>query len=270
MKKKWVIGAVLGCVGLLAVAVAGLVAVGARADRDMEGSGLSSMQDAQAQARRLAELNTRYPFRPPPAGQVLKLDEARLEAYLTAREATMPAFHTLETESTAFFKQFGTDLGSKNPRIVLKAAGASMRMIAKARAALATNLEASRMSPLEFQGLTRVVYPSAVAAPQQPVLVSQPSDPENLALLEKQLAALTPQLEDPKLSEEQRLQLEQRRAGLRKYITTLEQAGGKDVKEANAALLKKHEARIAKAASPTFDQLLVNPPAPGTAQGPTP
>ncbi|RKH09667.1 hypothetical protein D7V97_15800 [Corallococcus sp. CA053C] len=257
MKKKWVIGVVLGCVGLLAVAVVGLVAVGAQADRDMEGSGLSSMQDAQAQARRLAELNTRYPFRPPPAGQLLKLDEARLEAYLTAREATMPAFHTLETESTAFFKQYGNDLGSKNPSVVLKAAGASMRMIAKARAALATNLEASRMSPLEFQGLTRVVYPSAVAAPKAPTLVSQPSDPENIALLEKQLAALTPQLEDPKLSEEQRLQLEQRRAGLRKYITTLELTGGKAVRDANAALLAKHQARIAKAANTGFDELLV-------------
>ncbi|RKH34819.1 hypothetical protein, partial [Corallococcus llansteffanensis] len=257
MNKKWVIGVGLGCVGLLGLVVVGLIAAGVWADRDMEGAGVSSMQEAQAQARRLAELNTRYPFQPPPAGQVLKLDEARLEAYLTAREATMPAFQTLETESTAFFKKYGADLGSKNPRVVLKAAGASLRMISKARAALATNLEASRMSLPEFQGLTRVVYPPKVVAPKEPVLVSRPSDPENLALLEQQLAALTPQLEDPKLSEEQRLQLEQRRAGLRKYITTLELAGGKAVRDANAALLSKHQARIAKAANTGFDELLV-------------
>ncbi|RKH33596.1 hypothetical protein [Corallococcus sicarius] len=269
MKKKWVIGGVLGCAGLLLVSLLGLIAVGARADREMEGSGMGSMKEAQEQAGRLAELNTRYPFQPPPAGQVLKLDEARLEAYLTAREATMPALHTLETESAAFFKQYGADLGSKNPRAVLRAAGASMRMIAKARAAFATNLEAVRMSPLEFQGLTRVLYPPPVVAPQEAAPVARPSDPENLALLEKQLAELTPQLEDPKLSEEQRLQLEQRRAGLRKYITTLELAGGKVVRDANAALLGKHQARIAKVANIGFDEFLVfekasDAPRPGT------
>ncbi|RKH31964.1 hypothetical protein, partial [Corallococcus sp. CA031C] len=98
--------------------------------------------------------------------------------------------------------------------------------------------------------------------------VSLPSSPENLALLEQQLAAITPQLEDPKLTESERLQLEQRRAGLRKYITTLEQASGKDVKQANAPLLEKHRERIAKVANRTFDDLLVNPRPPGTARRP--
>ncbi|MCY1046547.1 hypothetical protein OV208_34905 [Corallococcus sp. bb12-1] len=272
MNKKWVIGGVLGVVGLVAVGLLGLVALGYWADRGMDGSGVDALMDSQALTQRFAELNTRHPFKPPPAGQVLTLDEARLAPYLAVREATLPAYAILAKESVEFVQKYSAALDRRDSRTLLKAAGASMRMLGKAQAVLATNLEAQRMSPLEFQAITAVVYPPPPAAPPagEPAqaAVSLPSAPENLALLEQQLAALTPQLEDPKLPEAQRLQLEQRRAGLRKYITTLEQAAGKDVKEANAALLEKHRERVAKAANRTFDDLLVNPRPSGTSRRP--
>ncbi|NBD10426.1 MULTISPECIES: erythromycin esterase family protein [Corallococcus] len=273
MNKKWVIGLGLGCGGVLVLGVVGLVAAGYWANANMGGSGVDAVMDAQARTQRFAELNTLHPFTPPATGGVLKLEEARLETYLTAREATLPAFHIMEKESVAFVEQHGAELDRRDTRSLLKAAGASMRMVGKVQAALIQNLEAHAMSPLEFQTLTTVVYPPPPSA--QPLdagvaAVSRPTDPENIAALEQQLAALTPQLEDPKLTEAQRLQLEQRRAGLRKSLTQLEQASGKDVKDANAALLKKHEARIAQAANPLFDQLLVNPKPPGTARRPSP
>ncbi|MCY1030482.1 hypothetical protein OV207_03365 [Corallococcus sp. BB11-1] len=269
MNKKWVIGGVLGVVGLLGVGVAGLVATGFWANRQMEGTGVEAVMDAQALAQRFTELNARYAFTPPPAGQVLKLDEARLDTYLAVREATLPAYAVLAKESVTFVQQHSAGLDRRDSRTLLKAAAASLRMVAKAQAVLATNLDTLKMSPLEFQTLTTVVYPPPVAPPTPALAnVSQPSAPENLALLEQQLAALTPQLEDPKLGESERLQLEQRRASLRKYITTLEQASGKDVKLANAALVEKHRARVAKAANQTFDDLLVNPRPQQTARRP--
>ncbi|RKG64064.1 hypothetical protein D7W79_39515 [Corallococcus exercitus] len=166
----------------------------------------------------------------------------------------------------------GQELNRGGRRAMIQAAGASMRMMGKAQTVLLQNLEAQRMSPQEFRRLTAVVYPPPEAVPDAGVAaVPQASDPTNLAQLEAQLAALAPQLEDPKLTEAERLQLEQRRAGLRKYITQLELASGKDVKDANAALLKKHAERIAKAANPTFDELMAKPlEAVGTAGLPTP
>ncbi|RKG67559.1 hypothetical protein D7V80_15790 [Corallococcus sp. CA054B] len=271
MNKKWILGLGLGVGGLLLVG-GGLVATGYWADRQMDGAGVATLMQSQERAQKVAELNARYPFQPPATGKVLKLEEARLEAYLAAREATLPAYAVLQKETLAFVQEHGSALSSGSRRAQLRAAGASLRMMGKAQTALLLNLEAQGMSPQEFGRLTAVVYPEPEAAPDAGAPgVSQASDPANIALLEEQLAAISPQLEDPKLGEAERLQLEQRRAGLRKYITQLELASGKDVKEANAALLKKHAARIAKAANPTFDQLLTKPLTPGGTAGlPTP
>ncbi|RKH50976.1 hypothetical protein, partial [Corallococcus aberystwythensis] len=256
--------------GLLLVG-GGLVATGYWVDRQTGGAGMEVLAQTQARAQRTADLNTRYPFQPPAAGKVLKLDEARLETYLAVREATLPAYQVLEKESLEYVKTHGKELDRGSRRALLQASSASMRMVGKAQTVLLQNLEAQRMSPLEFHRLTAVVYPPPQAVPDAGTpAVSVASDPANIALLEEQLAALTPQLEDPKVTEAERLQLEQRRAGLRKYITQLELSSGKDVKDANAALLKKHAARIAKVANPTFDELLSKPLAAGTAGLPTP
>ncbi|RKH91191.1 hypothetical protein D7Y13_39000, partial [Corallococcus praedator] len=159
MNKKWVIGGVLGVVGLVVVGLLGLVALGVWADRDMGGSGVDALMDSQALTQRFAELNTRYPFTPPPAGQGLKLDEARLEPYLAVREATLPAYDVLAKESVDFVQKHSAALDRRDSRTLLKAAGASLRMMGKAQAVLATNLDAQRMSPLEFQAITAVLYP---------------------------------------------------------------------------------------------------------------
>lgn len=271
MNKKWILGLGLGVGGLLLVG-GGLVATGYWADGAMGGGGMEALMDTQARVQKAAELNARYPFQAPAAGKVLPLEEARLEAYLAAREATYPAYQVLQKETLEYVQSHGGEINTGGRRALLKAASASLRMMGKAQAVLLQNLEAQRMSPLEFRRLTTVVYPRPEAAPDAGVaMVSQASDPTNLAQLEAQLAAIAPQLEDPKLSEAERLQLEQRRAGLRKYITQLELASGKDVKEANAALLKKHAERIAKVANPTFDELMTRPLEPaGTAGLPTP
>ncbi|NOK17710.1 hypothetical protein [Corallococcus carmarthensis] len=270
MNKKWIVGLGLGVGGLLLVG-GGLVATGYWADRQMGGGGLDALAQTQARAQRTADLNTRFPFQPPAAGKVLKLDEARLETYLAVREATVPAYQVLEKESLEYIQTHGKELDRGGRRALLQAASASMRMVGKAQAVLLQNLEAQRMSPLEFHRLTAVVYPPPPAAPDAGVAaVSQASDPANIAQLEAQLAALTPRLEDPKLTEAERLQLEQRRAGLRKYITQLELSSGKDVKDANAALLTKHAARVAKVANPMFDELLTKSLEAGTARLPTP
>jgi hypothetical protein len=252
MSKKWVIGVGLGLAGLAVVGLGGLVAVGYWADRSTDGSGMESMLDAQARARHIAELNLRHPFKPPQEGRALKLEEPRLEAYLAVREGTQPAYGVLEQETQAYVTKHGAELVRNSVSARLKAANASMRMMGKAQTALLRNLDAQRMSLVEFQAITAVLYP--VGGPPPPAA-------DNVAQLEAQLASLTPQLEDPKLTEAQRLQLEQRRAGLRKYITTLEKVSGKDVQDANAALMEKYAARISKAADPVFDELLVNPKA---------
>ncbi|NOK09988.1 hypothetical protein [Corallococcus exercitus] len=271
MNRKWILGVGLAVGGLLLVG-GGLVATGYWADGQMGGDGMEVLAQTQARAQRTADLNARYPFQPPPSGKVLKLEEARLETYLAVREATLPAYRVLEQESLEFMRTHGQELNRGGRRAMIQAAGASMRMMGKAQTVLLQNLEAQRMSPQEFRRLTAVVYPPPEAVPDAGVAaVSLASDPTNLAQLEAQLAALAPQLEDPKLTEAQRLQLEQRRAGLRKYITQLELASGRDVKDANAALLKKHAERVAKAANPTFDELMAKPlEAAGTAGLPRP
>ncbi|WP_223641632.1 hypothetical protein [Corallococcus sp. EGB] len=273
MNKKWILGLGLGAGGLLLVG-GGLVATGYWADRAM-GGGVETLMNTQERAQKVAELNARHPFQAPAAGKVLRLDEARLAAYLAAREATLPAYEVLQKETLEYVQAHGSELNSGSRSAILKAAGASLRMVGKAQSVLLRNLEAQGMSPVEFRSLTTVVYPPPEAPPAAGAAMasqaSDPSDPANLAQLEAQLAAITPQLEDPKLTEAERLQLEQRRAGLRKYITQMELASGKDVKDANAALLKKHAERIAKAANPTFDDLLTRPlDAAGTAGLPTP
>jgi hypothetical protein len=262
MNKKWVIGLGLGVVGLAAVGLGGLVALGYWADRSTEGAGMEVMMDAQARARRVVELGERHPFQPPAQGQALRLEAPRLEAYLNAREATQPAYEVLTRESAEFVRTQGAQLDRRDTRAFLKAASDSQRMVGKAQGALLQNLEAQGMSLQEFQAITAVLYP-----PPTPSRAPDAGGPgefskaasENMAQLEAQLASLTPQLEDPTLTEAQRLQLEQRRAGLRKYISTLEKASGKDVTDANAALARRYAERIAKVADPVFDQLLVTP-----------
>ncbi|RKG64065.1 hypothetical protein D7W79_39520 [Corallococcus exercitus] len=95
MNKKWILGVGLGVGGLLLVG-GGLVATGYWANGQMGGDGMEVLAQTQARAQRTADLNARYPFQPPPAGKVLRLEEARLETYLAVREATLPAYQVLE------------------------------------------------------------------------------------------------------------------------------------------------------------------------------
>ncbi|MBU8895881.1 hypothetical protein DRW03_09645 [Corallococcus sp. H22C18031201] len=261
--KKVLIGVGIGCGALLILGLMagiGLFLVGKKA---VESSNLGTAAARfQKQEEALTHLQTTYAFTAPPDGQVLKLDAARLEAYLAVREGALPAYaafaeksHELEAKRDQGHRPGVTEL--------LQAANAMSGLVADCREAYVSGLTKQKMSPAEFTTITQALYVSTLVTAMG--TAQEEAARQGRAALEKQVAKLDQDLAGDSLTGAARTQAEQLRAGLQEQLDDLHEAqeNGASPEQratmaANLALMKPMEARIAKVANPAFDLFTAN------------
>ncbi|MBJ6760247.1 hypothetical protein JGU66_05695 [Myxococcaceae bacterium JPH2] len=261
--KKVLIGVGIGCGALLILGLMagiGLFMVGKKA---VESSNLGTAAARfQKQEEALSRLQTTYAFTAPADGQVMKLDAARLEAYLAVREGALPAYtafseksHELEAKRDQGHRPGVTEL--------LQMANAMSGLVADCREAYLTGLTQQKMSPAEFTTITQAIYLSTVVTAMG--TAQEEAARQGRAALEQQVAKLDKELAGDALTGEARTQAEQLRAGLQEQLNDLHEAqeNGASPEQratmaANLALMKPLEARIAKVANPAFDLFTAN------------
>jgi hypothetical protein len=194
--KQVLIGVGIGC-GVLLLAGVGLVVAAGSWAKDHLGGAFEATQRLQAQEAELVRLDTRYPFEDAPRGQVLALDEKRLDAYLAVREETLPVFKAFEQKSEAFEQRHGdTNPGqAEEIHAAVAATNLSVGLAVDVRAAYIAGLTKHGMSPAEFQALTHTLRTSLLAegaAPEDSGLSEEARKvaAANVALLRKNEARL--------------------------------------------------------------------------------
>lgn len=261
MANKVLVGVGIGCgvLVLLGVVVGG---VGFFWAKKTLGGAMEAGQQMAAQDNDLKELEKSFPFTAPPEGEVLALQEARLNDYFSIREAALPVFKELEQKAE------GVDTGEQaNIADGLKAGALLAEFMSKTRGVYIENLKKHRMSPREFHAITTAIYSSALADSMGQMNKALAESREQS---EKMLADLREQLADSSLSEEERANLEQQESAVQEQIAAMaEMEGGEGmprmdekaqgVAAANVALLKKFDERIKTAYNPAFDALVLTP-----------
>ena len=162
--KKVLIGVGIGCGVLLLAGVGLMVAAGYWAKNNLGGT-FEATQRIQTQEEELVKLNTRYPFEDAPQGEVLALDEKRLETYLAVREETLPVFKAFEQKSEEFEQKYGDKNQGQAPDITAAMAATNLMMglMVDVRGAYIAGLTKHGMSPAEFQALTHTLQTSMLA-----------------------------------------------------------------------------------------------------------
>lgn len=259
---KVLIGVGIGCGALILLVVVGLGGAFYWGKEKLGGS-LQAQQRMQAQEQALAKLEASHPFTAPPEGEVMKLDAARLDAYLAVREGVVPVFQSFEAKGKELEAQHKAPGQKPSVSALLQAANLLAGLVADTRAAYLEGLTQQKMSPTEFQSITTAVYTSAMVGAMD---AAQQAGKLGREAMEKQLADLDKQLAGDSLSQEQRAQVEELRTGLREQVNALRDAEAnqqtlsaeqKAVVTANMALLKQQQARIEKVANPSFDAFMM-------------
>jgi hypothetical protein len=265
--KKVLVGAGIGCGALVLLGIIGVVVAGYWVKEKVGGT-LASVQQASAQAQAqqkvLAELEKSYPYTPPEEGEVPVLEESRLLAYLDVRETALPVFQEFDQKSEAFQEQHE---GDEDPDLgaAMQAIGMATELFSKVRAAYIQGLKQHRMSPSEFQTITRTLYTSLIT---DATGKARQASVHARAALEQTLEELRAKLEDETLSEEARTALEQQEELLSAQFESFPpldaELDGSALSEqskaataANLALLEKHKERIESAANLALDGFLL-------------
>ncbi len=259
--KKLLLGLGIGCGVLLLVGIVCTVIFGFWVKRKA-GAKFASMQKAgvemKAQEEALKQLDSEFPFTPPPAGEMMKLDEARLRDYLAIRKEALPIYREYEEKSKSLSARTrdGKNVGLGD---VMEGMGMVSDFMMKLRATYISGLRARRMSPLEFHSTTATVYSTYVHKGMQ--VASQATD-EAREKLQKEMGDLTDKLNEPNLTEDARDSVQQAINNLQSALDSLPPAstggGANATTDANAALLEKHKADIELAANPAFDIFIAN------------
>ncbi len=259
--KKVLIGLGIGC-GVFILAGIGLMLAGGIWAKNKFGGSIEAVQKIKAQEDELQQLNAGSPFTPPPEGQVLPLEEKRLLAYLSVREAALPAFKAFEAKSQEFEAKHQGD-GAEKPgfNAAVDAANMFMTLMVDVRTAYIAALKEQGMSPAEFQNITTTVYASMVADSTDQIRAMAEQGRKMMAT---QLAEVDKRLAGGSLSDEERAQLEESRAQLQETLDSIEESSANDDSEplseaskkaaaANVELLKKHKDRVELVANVAFD-----------------
>lgn len=258
--KKVLVGLGIGCGVLVLLAIVGVGVAGFWAKKTFGGV-VEAGQQMQAQQQELTQLNQSYPFTPPPEGEVLKLQEARLNDYFAIREATLPLFKEFDNK--------GKELQNKGEEAsvsdALKATNLLAEFMTKTRSAYIENLKKHRMSPKEFATITGAIYSSYMADSVGKVNEAMAEQREDF---EKAREELDAKLADESLSEEERTMLEQQRDTLQAQLDAIDENAGagmphvdgktQEVASVNVKLLEKFKTRIEQAYNPGLDALLMN------------
>ncbi|XXF75634.1 hypothetical protein P2318_21545 [Myxococcaceae bacterium GXIMD 01537] len=266
MAKKVLIGLGIGCGVLVLLGVIG-VGVTAYFAKKALGGAIEASKQTQAQETELQELNKTFAFTPPADGEVLALQEARLNDYFAVRDSALPVFKEFEAKAAKYndFKD-GPDGKGAQPSVsdALEAGTIMIEILPKVRGAYIEGLKQHRMSPVEFTSITGAIYNSYIADSANQFDEATENQREGL---ESGLAELRQQLEDPELSEEVRANLKEQEATLQTQLDGLAEVEKKglgikvsekarDVAAANLKLLEKFKDRIENGQNPAFDALV--------------
>ncbi|MFY2556077.1 hypothetical protein ACN469_00380 [Corallococcus terminator] len=260
--KKVLIGLGIGC-GVIIFGIVAAVVIGGVWVAKKAGGSLEAVKQMQVQQEELAKLNKSHPFAVPADGEVLPLKEERLLTYLSVRESALPVFKTYEEKSQAFQEKHDTKNEEAKPSFdsAMEAANLMMSMMADVRTAYIASLKQHGMSPNEFQTITGTVYASMVAEGTEAM---KKMSGKAVEAMEKQLKVVEKQLENDKLSAEERADFEASQAAIQEQLAAMSEIEdgtgdqppseeSKQATAANLALLKKHEDRVKVMANPAFD-----------------
>lgn len=242
MKKVW-IGVGIGCGGLVVLGLVAIFAGGLFLKHKAEqygGAITAASKSANEQQKALAALDAKYPFTPPPAGQVLKLEEPRLQAYLAVREGALPVYKDFEAKSKSLNEEYKNAGKARSIQGGLEAMGMLQDFFNKVRAAYVKGLEDQKMSPREFGAITGAIYASSMAGASD----RRAELDKSIAQLEKQAASAPP---DQKATYEQQVQM------MKQVEASLPAAHDEASLNANAALVAKYQDRIKASQNPAFD-----------------
>lgn len=262
MANKVLVGVGIGCGVLILLGVIGGGVVAYMAKKTFGGA-IEAGQQMAAQENDLKALEKDYPFTAPAEGEVLALQEARLNDYFSIREAALPVFKDFEQKAEGLNQ--GEQAGIADG---LKASSMLAEMMSKARGVYIENLKKHRMSPREFHAITTAIYTSAMTETMgqlNDAMAAQRGQSEQM------LAQVRERLDDPNLTEEERVQLQEQETVLQTQldaITEGENAGAdmpqldekaRGVAAANLELVKKFDERIKTAYNPAFDAIIMTP-----------
>jgi hypothetical protein len=261
--KKVLIGVGIGC-GVLVLAAIVVVGAGAFWAKKTLGGAVEAGQQMEAQQKDLKQLNKDYPFTAPPEGQVLTLQESRLNDYFAIREATLPVFKEFEAKGKAFEAKTQGNQASLSD--AMQAGSMLAEFMAKTRGAYIENLKKHKMSPNEFLAISGAIYSSHVAHSMGEVNKALAGQRESL---EKAHAELNEKLQSDSLSEEERTALQEQADGLQAQLDAIDAQGdsaagapqvdekAQGVAAANVKLLEKYKTRVEQAYNPGFDALII-------------
>jgi hypothetical protein len=255
--KKVLVGVGVGCGSLVLL---GLLAVGAGAWwlKGKVGGIVESGQKMQAAGQELAELDRSYPFTPPPEGEVLALDEARLLQYLAVRETALPVYAEFEKKAEVF-KEENPDNQEADVGAAMQATTLMTELFVKVHGAYVEGLKKNSMSPREFRTITQTLYSSVITG------VTDQAQQMGEQAREQALEDVRKQLEDESLSEEQRTALEEQELELATQDAPEEPSdtalvlseASKAAAAANLVLMDKYKERIHNAGSLAMDSLIL-------------
>jgi hypothetical protein len=258
MANKVLVGVGIGCgvLVLLGVIVGG---VGFFWAKKTFGGAVEAGQQMAAQENDLKALEKSYPFTPPAEGELLVLQESRLNDYFAVREAALPLFKDFEKKAEGFQQEGET----ANITEGLQASAMVAQLISQTRGVYIESLKKHRMSPREFHTITGTIYASAIGDSMGQV---NQGLAEQRAQSAQALEELRAKLADSNLSEEERSTLEQEQTMLQDQLDALAEAENtadvrldkkaQGVASANVTLLKKFDERIKNAYNPAFDALI--------------
>jgi HAMP domain-containing protein len=257
--KKVLVGVGIGCGVLVLLGIIGVGVAGFWAKRTLGGV-VEAGQQMQAQQQEMAQLNQSYPFTPPPEGEVLVLQEARLNDYFAIREATLPLFKQFEEKSKGLQQNQEANVSD-----AIQATSLLAEFMTKTRGAYIENLKKHSMSPKEFMSISVAIYSSFMADSVGQLNKAMAGQRESI---EKAREELETKLSDESLSGDERDMLEQQRDALQAQLDAMDENGaagmphvderGQEVASVNVKLLEKFKARIEQAYNPAFDALLMS------------
>src|SRR5688572_3292089 len=153
--KKVLVGVGIGCGSLMLL---GLIALGVGAwwvKGKVDGI-VETGQKMQAAGQELAELDRSFPYTPPPEGEVLALNEARLIDYLAVRETALPVYAEFEKKAEAFKAKHG-DNEEADVGAAMQATSMMTELLIQVHGAYAAGLKKHSMSPREFRTITQTL-----------------------------------------------------------------------------------------------------------------
>jgi hypothetical protein len=256
--KKVLLGVGIGCGSLVLL---GIIALGAGAwwVKGKVGGLVESGQKMQALGQDLAALDRSYPFTPPPQGEVLAINEARLLDYLAVRETALPVYAEFEKKAEVFKTEHPDD-GKADLGAAMQATTMMTELLTQVHGAYVEGLKKHSMSPREFRTITETLYSSVITG------VTDQAQKLGEQAREQALADVREQLEDESLTEEHRAALEAQEqellAGAEEAEAAAEEApalseASKAAATANMALMEKYKDRINNAGSLAMDSIIL-------------